>query len=132
MFKNPGCQCCDRWADYMRDNGFTVTTNEAPHLPAIKAEHSISQEMAACHTAFVGGANLFREGQGTRKSVIRQYQIGISVRPASQQTWRQRCYSGSNACKPKKFFAFHIFWLFRVIVTLYILKVFLLLYPSSF
>ena len=55
MYKNPGCQCCDRWADYMRDNGFTITTNEAPNLPAIKAEHSISQEMAACHTAFVGG-----------------------------------------------------------------------------
>lgn len=55
MYKNPGCQCCDRWADYMRDNGFTVTTNEAPNLPAIKAEHSVPKEMTACHTAFVGG-----------------------------------------------------------------------------
>lgn len=55
MYKNPGCQCCDRWADYMQDNGFTVSVNEAPNLPAIKAEHSIPQEMGACHTAFVGG-----------------------------------------------------------------------------
>lgn len=55
MYKNPGCQCCDRWADYMRDNEFTVSVSEATNLPAIKAEHSIPQEMAACHTAFVGG-----------------------------------------------------------------------------
>lgn len=55
MYKNPDCQCCDRWADYMEDNGFTVSINEAQNLPAIKAEHSIPQGMAACHTAFVGG-----------------------------------------------------------------------------
>ena len=55
MYKNPGCQCCDRWADYMEENGFTVTVNEAQNLPAIKKEHSVPQGMEACHTAFVGG-----------------------------------------------------------------------------
>jgi hypothetical protein len=55
MYKNPGCQCCDRWAEYMEENEFTVTVNESQNLPSIKKEHSVPQGMEASHTAFVGG-----------------------------------------------------------------------------
>ena len=24
MFKNPGCMCCDKWAEHMIDNGFNI------------------------------------------------------------------------------------------------------------
>lgn len=55
MYKNPGCECCERWADYMRRNGYKVTVHEAQNMPATKAKYGVSQDMQSCHTALIGG-----------------------------------------------------------------------------
>ena len=36
MFKNPGCMCCDKWAEHMIDNGFDIKiTVKIEEVPAI-------------------------------------------------------------------------------------------------
>lgn len=54
MYKNDGCQCCDKWAVYMQGNGYSVKSVSAANLPGIKADQGIPRNMGACHTAIVG------------------------------------------------------------------------------
>lgn len=54
MYKNAGCQCCDKWADYMEGSGYTVRTVADKDLYAIKSQEGVPQNMGACHTAIVG------------------------------------------------------------------------------
>ena len=55
MFKNPGCMCCDRYADYLRANGFDVAVLENPNMTAIKQSHGVREDHEGCHTMIVGG-----------------------------------------------------------------------------
>lgn len=36
LYKNPVCGCCEKYADYLRANGFEVTSIEAPNMSFIK------------------------------------------------------------------------------------------------
>lgn len=54
MYKNAGCECCDKWASYMQGGGYSVSIVEAKDLYAVKAEQGIPRDMGACHTAVVG------------------------------------------------------------------------------
>lgn len=54
MYKNEGCNCCDKWAEYMQGSGYTVEIVAAENLSAIKADQGIPRNMAACHTALIG------------------------------------------------------------------------------
>ena len=55
LFKNPGCECCDGYAAYLRQHGFTVTVKETDKLADISAKAGVPTELQGCHTAFVGG-----------------------------------------------------------------------------
>lgn len=55
MYKNPGCQCCTKWAGHMERAGFTVTEKPTDQLAAIKAEEGVPYALGSCHTALVGG-----------------------------------------------------------------------------
>jgi hypothetical protein len=55
LFKNPGCECCDGYAAYLRQHGFTVTVKETPKLADISARAGIPTDLQGCHTAFLGG-----------------------------------------------------------------------------
>ncbi|MEL7834847.1 DUF411 domain-containing protein [Fodinibius sp. Rm-B-1B1-1] len=54
MYKNEGCQCCEKWAVYMQGNGYSVKSINSPNLYGVKADQGIPQNMGACHTAIVG------------------------------------------------------------------------------
>lgn len=54
MYKNEGCNCCDKWAEYMQGSGYSVKSVNAENLSAIKADWGIPQTMGACHTAVIG------------------------------------------------------------------------------
>lgn len=54
MYKNPGCQCCTKWAEHLEQNGFTVTEEPTPALNAIKAKYNVPYNLGACHTAIIG------------------------------------------------------------------------------
>jgi len=55
MYKNPGCQCCQKWANYLRQHGYKVSVNEPDNMPAIKAKYHVPQDMQSCHTAIING-----------------------------------------------------------------------------
>ena len=55
LFKTPGCSCCDKYADYLRENGFDVTVFENPNMTLIKQKHGVRQELEGCHSTIVGG-----------------------------------------------------------------------------
>lgn len=55
MYKNPGCQCCDKWAEYMEGYGYDVSTVESQEkLYSVKQNQGIPQDMGSCHTALLG------------------------------------------------------------------------------
>lgn len=55
LFKNPGCKCCDWYADYLRKNGFAVAVVESRNMTLIKQQHGVRKDLEGCHTTIVGG-----------------------------------------------------------------------------
>ena len=55
MHKNPGCGCCDLWADHLRTFGFTVESTEDPDILDFKAARNIPGPLMSCHTAVIDG-----------------------------------------------------------------------------
>jgi hypothetical protein len=55
LYKNPQCGCCEAYADYMRENGFTVTVKPTHNLPLIKREHGVPKDFEGCHTMLIDG-----------------------------------------------------------------------------
>lgn len=54
VWKSPTCGCCGKWAQHLRDNGFTVKEINTPSMAAIKRSVGIGPKLASCHTAIVG------------------------------------------------------------------------------
>jgi len=55
LYKNPDCTCCEKYADYLRSNGFDVTVIEHPNMTLIKQKHGVREDLEGCHTTLVGG-----------------------------------------------------------------------------
>ena len=53
LYKNPQCGCCEAYADYLRDNGFTVTVTPTHDLVAMTREAGIPDDFQGCHLAFI-------------------------------------------------------------------------------
>ena len=69
MHKNPGCGCCDVWADHLRAFGFTVASTEDSRILEFKAAHGIPGPLMSCHTAVIGG--YFVEGHVPANDILR-------------------------------------------------------------
>jgi len=54
VHKSPTCDCCEKYVDYLRDNGFKVKAVNEQDMDAIKKQHGMSH-IASCHTALVNG-----------------------------------------------------------------------------
>jgi len=68
MHKNPGCGCCDLWAEHLRAHGFTVDLKEDPQIFALKDAKGIPQPLHSCHTALVDG--YFVEGHVPAQDIL--------------------------------------------------------------
>jgi hypothetical protein len=55
VYKNPHCGCCNKWISYLKDQGFTVKSENNSMLPAMKEAVGVTSELASCHTAVVDG-----------------------------------------------------------------------------
>lgn len=83
MHKNPGCGCCDLWAEHLRTYGFTVESIEDPRILAFKAERSIPGPLMSCHTAVIDG--YFVEGHVPANDILKllkekpEHVTGIAV-----------------------------------------------------
>ncbi len=53
LYKNPQCGCCENYADYLRDNGFTVTVKPTHELVSMSREAGIPDDFQGCHLAFI-------------------------------------------------------------------------------
>lgn len=55
VFKDPSCECCERWARHLRKNGFNVVVNDVEDISTVKAMAGIPDYLSSCHTAFIDG-----------------------------------------------------------------------------
>jgi len=55
MYHGEGCMCCERWADYLKDQGVTVKDKLLDDPHSIKEENNIPPRLRSCHTAIVDG-----------------------------------------------------------------------------
>jgi hypothetical protein len=53
--KDPNCGCCVGWAEHLRASGFTVDVRDLTDLAPVKARLGVPSDLAACHTAEIGG-----------------------------------------------------------------------------
>lgn len=53
LYKNPQCGCCEGYADYLRQNGFTVTVHPTHELVVMSRAAGIPDDFQGCHLAFV-------------------------------------------------------------------------------
>ena len=53
-YRNLGCGCCEKWAESLRQSGFTVTMEDDPDLDRRRVEAGVPAGLAGCHTAFMG------------------------------------------------------------------------------
>lgn len=54
VYKSPTCGCCEKYVDYLRENGFAVKAINENNMDAVKKRYGMSH-VASCHTALVGG-----------------------------------------------------------------------------
>lgn len=54
VYKDSNCGCCTKWAEHMRENGFTVTERPVDDLDKIKDSFGVPKDKRSCHTAVMG------------------------------------------------------------------------------
>ncbi|MBI4807861.1 MAG: CopG family transcriptional regulator [Nitrosomonadales bacterium] len=54
LHKSPACGCCEKYVNYLRENGFAVKAVNESDMDAIKKRHGVAH-VASCHTALIGG-----------------------------------------------------------------------------
>ena len=69
MHKNPGCGCCELWADHLRSFGFTVESIPDENIIAFKVDREIPRPLMSCHTAVIDG--YFVEGHVPANDILR-------------------------------------------------------------
>lgn len=55
LYKDPQCGCCEGYAAYLRENGFTVDVKPTDDLAAISRKAGVPEEMQGCHSFLVDG-----------------------------------------------------------------------------
>ena len=57
VYKSPTCGCCAKWADHVKQAGFTVKVTELDDqaLDALKNKQGVPRTAQSCHTGLVGG-----------------------------------------------------------------------------
>jgi hypothetical protein len=55
VYKSPTCGCCANWVEHMREHGFKVAVHDMEDVSPIKAKHGVTDQLASCHTATIGG-----------------------------------------------------------------------------
>ena len=55
LYKDPQCSCCEGYAAYLRQNGFTVDVKPTHDLAEISQKAGVPPQLQGCHTMFVDG-----------------------------------------------------------------------------
>jgi hypothetical protein len=54
-YRDPGCDCCGKWADLAKAAGYPVTVIPTRQMAAVKTKLGVPDALASCHTSRVGG-----------------------------------------------------------------------------
>ena len=54
VYKSSSCECCAKWVDHVRANGFLPTVHDEEDMDAIKAKLGVPEAVQSCHTALAG------------------------------------------------------------------------------
>ena len=54
VWKSSTCECCRKWVDHIRANGFAPTVYDEEELDQVKDELGVPEKVRSCHTAQVG------------------------------------------------------------------------------
>ena len=55
LYKNPQCGCCEDYASYLRENGFSVTVKPTRRLVAMSREAGLPDAFQGCHLSLIDG-----------------------------------------------------------------------------
>ena len=55
LYKNPQCTCCEGYAAYLRQNGFSVTVKPTNDLYLMSRQAGFPEAMDGCHISEIGG-----------------------------------------------------------------------------
>jgi hypothetical protein len=55
LYKNPSCECCEGYADYLRHNGFEVKVIPTNDLTMMGEKYGIRDSLQPCHISLVDG-----------------------------------------------------------------------------
>lgn len=55
LYKDPQCDCCEGYADYLSSNGFTVSLVPTHDLPLLDEKYGIAADLSPCHIALIQG-----------------------------------------------------------------------------
>jgi len=56
VYKSSTCPCCDGWIKHLGKEGFDVKTEiRDDDMDKIKADNGVTEKLASCHTAKIGG-----------------------------------------------------------------------------
>jgi hypothetical protein len=54
VYRSATCGCCGKWAEHMKQAGFTVKTVDVTDVAATKRQYGVPGDLSSCHTAVVG------------------------------------------------------------------------------
>ena len=55
VWKSPTCNCCSKWIEYLRQEGFNVVAHNETAMNPLKTKLGVPQSLASCHTGVVEG-----------------------------------------------------------------------------
>ncbi|OYV41807.1 MAG: metal-binding protein [Acidocella sp. 20-57-95] len=55
LYKNPECDCCQNYAQYLDKNGFDVKVIPSPNLDALTQEAGVPTALDGCHLTKIDG-----------------------------------------------------------------------------
>jgi hypothetical protein len=55
LYKNPQCGCCEGYAKYLRENGFSVTVKPTHELVAMSRKAGVPEDFQGCHLSLIDG-----------------------------------------------------------------------------
>ncbi|HEY8256480.1 MAG TPA: DUF411 domain-containing protein [Gemmatimonadales bacterium] len=53
VYKSSTCECCAKWVDHIKANGFAPSVHDEEDMTSLKDDMGVPQGVRSCHTALV-------------------------------------------------------------------------------